>query len=129
MVSILAETKLYFEDLINDNWDLTPIHFAGQEFDHDGTKRWINPSYTPTSNQNSGVSEVARKVYGNLDIVCWAENDVEVMTLADAVSDFMSANVDTSKYALRGYTVEDHAWHKSDKVYVYLSFNVTSYVC
>ena len=125
----MKDIKQYFERLFNDSWLLTPIHFAGQEFDQDKTVRWINPVYTPQGTANSGVSKDARRVSSTISIICWAENDLEVMALADEVVAFMENNVEANAYSLRGYNVEDHAWHKSNKVYIYLTFTITSYLC
>ena len=125
----MKETKLYFETLFSAGWSLTPIHYAGQEFDQEGTKRWVNPVYTPLRTDNSGISETGRRAYGLFNVICWAENDVEAMDLADSVVEFMDANVETNQYSLNGYTIEDHGWHKTNKVYIYLSFKTTFYLC
>lgn len=125
----LKETKKYFENLFNDNWHETPIHFIGEDFDKDRGEEWINPVYSPSSSDSVSVSNDGRKSYGTLAVICWAKNDLNVMDLADRVVGFMEDNVEGNQYSLKGYNVEDHAYHEANKVYVYLSFTVTSYFC
>ena len=40
MISSLRDTKLYFENLFNDNWTQTPIHFVGQVETLHGPRWW-----------------------------------------------------------------------------------------
>ena len=123
MISNLKETKFYFENLFTTEWLATPIHFVGQEFDQDGTKQWVNPYYTPTRSMPNGISGMTTRNYGTVYVACWAENDVEAMGLADATIDFISSNVGTA-YTIKNYSIEDHGWHKTNKVFVIISFNV-----
>lgn len=122
MTSGLKETKFYFETLFAENWSTTPIHFVGQDFNQDDTPRWINPFYTPSYSQAKGLGDLTSN-YGVVRIACWAENDVEAMGLADVMITFMSENT-SNAYRVAKYTIDDHGWHKSDKVFVIVSFNV-----
>lgn len=122
MTGTSRETKEYFEKLLQDNWCDTPIHFVGQEFDQDGTQRWINPFYTPTYGENRGFGNRVSN-FGTLYIACWAENDLEAIALSDSVIEFMNANV-TAPYIISTYSIEDHGWHKANKVFVTVAFSI-----
>ena len=128
MSSALKQTKYYFDDMFSSNWTSTPIHFAGQEFDNNNIPSWINVSYTPVRSTATGLGNSNRTI-GSVTVVCWDTNDVGVMELADEVIDFMKDNVEQNSYSLRGYDVDDHAWHTSNSVYIYLTFTVTTYFC
>lgn len=122
MISNLRDTKYYFENLFDTWWEQTPIHFVGQDFDQDNTQRWINPFYTPTFSASKGLGSLTTN-YGNLMVACWAENDVQAMELGDTLIAFITDNVGTA-YRIKNYEVSDHGWHKTNKVYVTITFNL-----
>ncbi len=119
----LQETKFYFENLFNTDWTATPVHYVGQEFKADGIDTWINPRYSPSGSKIGDISGYSTTVRGSLDVICWAKNDVDVFTLGDDVASFIGSTVDKS-YKVTGYEVNDHAWHESNHVYLYLTFYV-----
>ena len=123
MIGTSKDTKEYFEKLLQDEWCGTPIHFVGEEFDQDNTKRWINPYYAPTYGEQKGFSG-GTAIYGTFYVACWAENDLEAMTLSDTIIQFMSTNVDTRTYRIPRYSIEDHGWHKTNKVFVTVAFSI-----
>ena len=118
----LKETKFYFEDLFNKEWDCTPIHFVGSEFDGSEHEKWINIVYKPLGGSHDNLGNSAYKSMNQLYIVCWAENDVQGMDLADDVVTFVDEHVDASLYRQRGYDVIDHGFDESNKVFLLLSF-------
>lgn len=122
MTSNLEASKIYFEQLFSDSWETTPIHFVGEEFDQDGTERWINPFFTPSYSQSKGLANLTGN-YGVIRVACWAENDLQAMALTDAMIAFMSDN-STDAYRIQNYSIDDHGWHKTNKVYVIVSFNL-----
>ena len=124
MKSNLKGTKYYFEKLFQDEWTNTPIHFAGQEFDSTGRDTWVNPRFVPQGGSLNSFG-MRTKLYGAVDVVCWAKNDVEVFDLVDNVVEFMSAH--GKDYAIHKFEVNDHGWDDSNMVYVYLTFNLTYY--
>ena len=126
----LRENKLYFENEFFTKWALTPIHYAGQEFSADGIGKWINPVYHPLSARINGLSKFGNfDERGSLDVTCWARTDADAMELSDAIIKFVGDNVNGDKFRLSGYQVADHAWDDTGLVYLYLSFDVVSYIC
>ena len=122
MISNLKATKYYFENMFATKWNTTPVHYVGQEFDQDGTNKWVNPFYTPSRSENSGISGLTKN-YGSLQVACWAESDVNAMDLADDIITFITDNTGV-EYRLFDYVVEDHGFHKTNKVYVIVSFRL-----
>ncbi len=122
---MFRETKLFFESLFSDDWAQTPIHFAGQEFKADGIPQWVNVVYTPLTGRPQGVSRDTSTSLGLLSVICWAENDADVMSLADDVVAFINGN--TGKYKVNNYEITDHSWQDSNQVYMYLTFNIEAY--
>ncbi len=125
MKTSFRETKLFFEKMFLDNWNETPIHFVGQEFKNDGIDRWINPFYTPVKGAFRGLSGTLSESKGRLEVICWAENDAEVMQLADELVELVFSHTSNKTYRIDRYEVTDHAWHTSNSVYMYLTFEVT----
>lgn len=124
MISAFQETKLYYENMFNDTWTATKIHFAGQEVLPKQTKKWVNPFYQPTYGSNSSMSAECADNYGNLHVACWATNDLDAMTLGDDVVAFIKTNNDASKYRIKGFEMSDHGWNESNRVYVVITFSV-----
>ena len=118
----LRATKKYFEDIFHSYWTETEVHFVGQDFDGSQHDSWINPLYKPLRNTPNGVSTKTSIEMGQLYLVCWAEDDVSAMELADLAVEFISENVDKSLFRSKGYDVVDHGWDTSNKVFVMLSF-------
>jgi len=123
----LKENKLYFEQTFFDKWVDTPIHYAGIEFKQDGLDAWINPVYQPRSMRRQGMSPMGVS-NGSLDVVCWGKNDVEAMGLADTLIAFVHDNIERDKFELNGYQIQDHAWDNSGLTYLYITFDVVSYI-
>jgi len=123
---MLKDIKFYFENLFETKWTETSIHFAGQEFDPTalGLKKWINPYYSPLRNKDFGLGGGAKRYIGDLFIVCWEENDVLVMDLADKVSTFIENEVDRKLFKFNGYDVVDHGWDNTNKAFIILSFSM-----
>ena len=118
----LVETKKYFEDIFEDGWLETAVHYVGMEFDGSQHDRWVNPVYKPLRSTPNGISESTSISMGQLYIVCWADNDGDAMELADSVVAFISTDVDKTLFRHRGHDVIDHGWNESNKVFVMLSF-------
>ena len=64
---------------------------------------------------------------GSFDVVCWAKSDADAMELSDKLIKFVADNVNSDKFLLNGYQIADHAFDNTGLVYIYLSFDVTSY--
>lgn len=122
---MLKETKKYFEDLFNDNWTATPIHFGGQEFNAENIPQWINPTVQPLRNTATGINGSMMYSFF-VYVVCWAETDVDCMDLADSVAGFMSANIGDD-YSTVGYNIIDHGWQDSNSVFTVMSFECKTY--
>jgi len=118
----LRETKLYFENVFYTNWNDTPVHYAGQEFDGSGYDAWVNPVYKPLRSTANGISNTTNISMGVLYIPCWHTTDAGAMELADTMVEFIDANIDKKLFRHRGYDVIDHGWDESNKVFVVLSF-------
>lgn len=123
---MLKNIKYYFENLFATKWTDTSIHFAGQEFDPKklGVTSWVNPYYSPTRRRNFGLGNGGKVYYGDLFVVCWHENDVEVMELGDKVADFMDNKVDKNLFKIKGYDVVDHGWDTTNKPFILMSFTL-----
>ena len=122
MISNLHATKEYFENMFATKWTETPVHYVGQDFDQDSVVKWINPFYAPSRSENSGISGVTRN-YGNLRVACWADSDANAMELVDTVITFIGSNVGV-EYRIFNYSIDDHGFHKANKVYVIVSFSL-----
>jgi hypothetical protein len=120
MISNFKETKYYFENMFATNWSQTPIHFVGQEFDASGIDAWVNPRFVPSRGDTVGINGNKTKQYAELDIVCWAKNDVEAFDLADQIVAFINATIEG--FDINGYEINDHGWNDSNMVYVVLTF-------
>ncbi len=123
--SNFRSNKLFFESLFFAEWQDTPIHFAGQEFAVDGIKEWVNPFFNPIGGRFTGVSGTLTENHASFSVVCWSDTDSNVMELADKVVTFVSQKA--TAYKLKGYEVTDHAWHDSNSVYIFLTFDVKMY--
>ena len=125
----LRANKLYFENEFFTKWTDTPIHYAGQEFNSEGIDKWINPVYHPLSGKPQGMTKFGASMSqrASFDIVCWAKNDADAMELSDNIIAFVADNVNSSKFAVSGYQVGDHAWDNTGLVYLYLSFDIMVY--
>lgn len=124
MISSFAEGKLYYENMFNDHWNATKIHFAGQEVLPKQTKKWVNPFYQPMYGSTGSLSSTCADNYGNLHVACWAINDLDALTLGDSVVAFIKANNDGSKYLIKGFEMSDHGWNESNRVYVVITFSI-----
>ncbi len=122
-ISNFKAGKFYFDKMFVDNWTLTPVHYAGEEFDGTGKDRWVNPSYKPTSRGSASLSKDVKRVEANLFVPCWGETDVEVMELLDEVIDFVEAHT-KSPYTILNTSVIDHGWHDTNKVFGILMFSI-----
>ena len=116
----LQETKKYFEDMFENSWLETPVHFTGQDFDGKEHDQWVNPVYKPLRNTSNGISASTSIDMGQLYIVCWADTDTDAMELTDTVIVFVKDNIKDFRH--RGYDIIDHGWDESNKVFVMLSF-------
>ena len=124
MISSFADTKLYYENMFNNHWKTTKIHFVGQEVMPKQTKKWVNPFYQPAYGATGGLSDVCSDNYGNLHVACWATNDLDAMALGDAVVGFIKANNDKTKYRIKKFEMSDHGWNESNRVYVVITFSI-----
>jgi hypothetical protein len=125
---MLKATKFYFDNLFQTLWTTTPIQYAGQEFDGHGLDQWVNIVYKPLRSSPASISGTAAYNYGQLYIVCWAENDVDVMGLGDNIVEFMQTEVDNRRFKINGYSVIDHGWDDSNKVFLMFSFQMQEMV-
>jgi hypothetical protein len=125
MISNLKQTKYYFENLFATKWSKTPIHFVGQEYNSKGIPSWINPRFVPAGGRLSALSGQQTKLRGELDVVCWAENDVEAFDLADNIIDFVGANA--TDFTISNFEINDHGWNESNMVYIIVTFTFTYY--
>ncbi len=121
---MLKEIKFYFENLFATKWTNTAIHFSGQEFEPKGLASWVNPTYSPTRRRSFGLGGNANTQYGDLYVVCWSDNDVNTMELADKVSAFIDTEVDGTLFRIMGYEVLDHGWDSTNKAFIMLSFPI-----
>jgi len=124
----LKETKYYFENIFNSSWNKTPVHYAGMTFDGSKQSQWVNPIYKPMRNRSNGINDDTTVALGQLYVVCWADYDIDAMTLSDDVIAFLKEEVDGSLFRSRGYEVVDHGWDDSDKVFMLLSFTYEHFV-
>jgi hypothetical protein len=125
MISNLKETKYYFENLFATKWTETPVHFVGQEYNSKGVSSWINPRFAPSGGRLSALSGQQTKLRGELDVVCWAKNDVDAFDLADKTIAFVSNNA--TDFSLTNFEISDHGWNESNMVYVVITFIFTYY--
>ena len=125
MISNMKETKYFFENMFLTNWSDTPVHFVGQEFTAKGLTSWINPRFVPSGGRLGGLSGLRSRLEAELDVVCWAKNDVEAFDLADKIVSFVHANA--NDFNINGYEVNDHGWNENNMVYVILTFSFTYY--
>lgn len=123
MTSSFRETKLYFEDMFNQFWELTPIHFAGEEFNSKGLEKWVNIFYEPTYGNTADLTCNTNN-YGNFHVACWSDIDADSMELSDYVVSFVNENIDKTKYRIRRFEVSDHGWNDNNKVFVLLTFSI-----
>lgn len=123
MTSSLKSTKYYLESLFSQNWSETPIHFAGEEFDGKSIDKWINIFYSPLLSRSGGLSESSYTI-GNFYVICWANTDVDVMSMGDNAVSFMNTNIDKSYYKLKNFEIADHGWNESNKVFLVLTFSI-----
>ena len=123
---MIRETKEYFETLFFNEWTKTPIHFAGQEDLTPKPPMWVAPYYEPSRTEASGMSIYSAVHYGSLLVACWGDDEGEAMLLADDIATFIHSEVDRSLVKIKfGYSILDHGWDASNKVYVLVSFNVS----
>ena len=120
------KAKFDFEKMFQDNWFDTPVHYAGQEFKADGIPRWVNPFYAPSSTYNRSITKDNFIRYGMLNVVCWAENDVEVFGLADDVTAMIQREI-SKDYSIRSFEMADHGWNESNSAFALLLFQVEYY--
>ncbi len=123
----LKETKYYYENMFKTLWTSTPIHFAAQEFDKKikTTGEWVNLIYKPTSLVTSSFS--GKKAYGLVYVVCWSDNDVRSMEIADEVIKFIQENNDSLLYSIKNIEIVDHGWQTASSAFTILSFRVEYY--
>ena len=124
---MFKETKFYFENMFSTNWNATPIHYGGQEFNSENIDTWINIVMKPVRSEPASISGGLNKYAADFYVVCWAENDVKCMELGDTITDFMEANTDTNKYSVNRYRVIDHGWQDNNEVFMVLSFSLNIY--
>ena len=121
---MLKEIKFYFENLFATEWTTTAIHFSGQKFEPKGLASWVNPTYSPTRRRSFGLGGNANAQYGDLYVVCWSDDDVNTMELANEVSAFIDGEVDKTLFRIKGYEVVDHGWDSTNKAFIMLSFPI-----
>ncbi|RLA73554.1 MAG: hypothetical protein DRG30_06150 [Epsilonproteobacteria bacterium] len=121
------DVKFYFESMFATKWAITPIHYAGQEFDAIGIDKWINISYNPQRSESCSVSGNSFYIYGTLYIPCWADNDVDVMELTDAVIKFIGDNIETP-YKITNTSIIDHGWNDASKSYTIISIGIKNLI-
>jgi len=125
VISNLKKTKFYFENMFATKWSGTPIHFVGQEYDATGVDSWINPRFVPTGGRVKGIGGGTTRLNGELDVVCWGENEVDAYDLADRVVDFVESNA--NDISITQFEINDIGWNTSNMVYVVLTFVFTYY--
>jgi len=125
MKSNFKEIKHYFETLFSLHWQTTPIHYMYQEFKGEHEK-WINLIYHPSMITSKSISKDISTVTSELSVVCWAENDVDALELADDVIEFMDLRVDRNLFKMNSGEVIDQGVEGSNKVFIYILFNFTS---
>lgn len=123
MTSSFKETKIYFEKMFTTDWTLTPVHYAGEEFNSKDIEKWVNIFYEPTYGNHNDLSCNTAN-YGNLHVASWADYDIDAMELSDIVTSFVNTNIDKTKYRVRRFEVSDHGWNDSNKVFVLLTFSI-----
>lgn len=76
-------TKISIETMFQNNWSDTPIQYRGMPFDSSNVDAWISPIYEPTTSYSTSISDTTSISTGNLYIICWAETQFDVLSLAD----------------------------------------------
>ena len=127
MISEFKDTKFYFESMFQSFWTTTPIHYMYQEFKAPKDS-WINVVYQPLRLGSGSLSRTTGDVDSNLSIVCWANNDVEVLTLVDDIITFLEDNNEHDLYHIGDMQVIDQGVDDSNKAFIYLSFAVSNKV-
>jgi len=127
MISEFKNTKFYFESMFHDLWKTTPIHYMYQEFKAPKDS-WINVVYQPLRLGSGSLSRTTGEVESALSIVCWANNDVEVLTLVDDLVTFLETNNQHQLYQIGDMQVIDQGVDDSNKAFIYLHFSVTNKV-
>jgi hypothetical protein len=107
------------------HWHDTPVHFVGQEYNAKGVDAWVNPRFVPSGGKISGFSSERTKLNGELDVVCWAKNDVKAFELADDIINFVTEFA--KEFPLTNFEINDHGWNDSNMVYIVVTFVFTYY--
>ena len=126
MIADFKTTKFYFENMFATLWATTPIHFMYQEFKQPTKASWINLIYHPSRITSASLSRGNSMVSSTLGVVCWAENDVEVLDLLDNVVKFIEENNDHQLFQFGDVQIIDQGVDGSNKAFVYLHFSVES---
>ena len=128
MISEFKATKFYYEAMFATHWKETPVHYMYQEFAQPKDAPWINVIYHPSRVTSAALSRGVSRVYSSVGIVCWAEDDVSVLDLADKVVSFIDQNNDHGLFNLGDIQVIDQGVDASNKAFIYLHFDVDNVV-
>ena len=123
MKSAYGQTKMYLEELFQELWCETPIHFVGEEFDSNDIDKWINPYYEASYSTLSGYGGLTVNS-GNLYVACWGKVELDSLMLSDRVIDFMNTNIDKSIYRVLRFEISDKGWMESNDVFTVVSFSI-----
>jgi hypothetical protein len=119
----LRESKYFFEELFSNGWTNTPIQYGGEEFTGKGLPSWINIFYTPEITKRIGYGD-STVTHSSFNVVCWADTDVEALTISDEVIRFMNKTKFPNGMTIDGYEVGAHGWEESNKAFTMLNFNI-----
>ena len=126
-ISNFKQTKIDLDVMFNDNWTLTPIHWSGVSFDSTDKSQWINVVYEPLSNRTNGLGGRSNVSNGMLYVVCWAEDEFNVMDIADQVVLLVSNNMPLFITNI-DHDVVDRGFDENGKAYMVLGFPIKSYI-
>lgn len=126
MISEFKATKFYYETMFASKWVNTPIHYMYQEFKQPKNLSWINVIYHPSRVSSGSLARESSMVESSLGVVCWAENDVEVLDLADSVVAFLEDNNEHDLFHLGDIQVIDQGLDQSNKAFIYMHFTISN---
>lgn len=85
----LLTNKIDISTLFYNNWNETPIHWYGLEFDINGIDEWIYVSYNPQSDSNITITNDISQEIGTIEIDIFARKENRTLEIYDMIMNLL----------------------------------------
>jgi hypothetical protein len=96
---MILQTKIDLESLLVNNWNATPIHWEGIEYDPPSSvTEWIRVAYNPNDFKHACIDNNALAQHSTIDAFVYADTPFKVLELTESLVDLLNGKKFSNAY-------------------------------